>query len=77
MVPKNIGMNASQTIQVEYMVNPMYLASLKLEGIFLVLTAYTVHRRIRIMLYTRDRIKEKVVTPQVSTALKYIHIHMI
>ena len=45
-----MGMNAIQTMQVEYIVNPMYFASLKFDGIFLVLKAYTVQRTIKIML---------------------------
>ncbi|KAG7240748.1 hypothetical protein INR49_026637 [Caranx melampygus] len=42
-VPKKMGMNASQMIQVVYMVNPMGLASLKVSGTPRVLMAYTVH----------------------------------
>ena len=38
-VPKYMGMNASQIMQVVYMVNPMNLASLKFSGTFLVLMA--------------------------------------
>ncbi len=42
-VPKKIGTNASQTMQVVYMVKPMGLASLKVSGTPRLLTAYTVH----------------------------------
>lgn len=56
-------------MQVEYIVNPMYFASLKFSGIFLVLKAYHVHKIIRIMLYTSDIIKEKVDTLHVNTAV--------
>lgn len=42
-VPKNMGMNASQMMQVVYIVNPMGLASLKVSGTLRVLMAYTVH----------------------------------
>ena len=49
-VPKKMGMNANHTMQVEYIVKPMYLASLKFSGIFLVLKAYTVQRMMSIML---------------------------
>lgn len=38
-VPKKMGMNASQMMQVVYMVNPMGLASLKVSGTPLVLMA--------------------------------------
>lgn len=38
-VPKKIGMNASQIMQVVYMVKPMGLASLKVSGTPLVLMA--------------------------------------
>lgn len=50
------------------MVKPMYLASLKFSGIFLVLNAYKVHISMRNMLYTRDIIKENVETRHVNTA---------
>lgn len=57
-------------MHVEYMVNPMYLASLKFSGIFLVLNAYQVHKIIRIMLYTKDITSENVETLQVNTAVR-------
>lgn len=57
-------------MHVEYMVNPMYFASLKFSGIFLVLKAYQVHSMISIMLYTKDIIKANVDTLHVKTAVK-------
>jgi len=63
-----MGTKASQTMHVEYMVKPIYLASLKSSGILRVLNAYRVHIRIRNMLYTRDIINENVDTRHVSTA---------
>lgn len=45
-----MGIKASHTMLVLYMVNPIYLASLKFSGIFRVLKAYRVHRMIRVML---------------------------
>lgn len=63
-----MGTNASQTMHVEYMVKPMYFASLKSSGILRVLNAYRVHIKIRNMLYTRDIISENVDTRHVSTA---------
>lgn len=65
-----MGKNASQTMHVEYIVNPMYLASLKFSGIFLVLKAYHVQRMMRIMLYIKDMIRENVETLHVKTAVK-------
>lgn len=41
-----MGTKASQMTQVVYIVNPIYLDSLKAAGILRVTTAYTVHRRI-------------------------------
>lgn len=64
-----MGTKASQTMHVEYMVKPMYFASLKFSGILRVLKAYRVHIRMSIMLYTNDIISEKVETRQVSTAV--------
>lgn len=65
-------------MQVEYIVNPIYLASLKFSGIFLVLNAYHVHNIISIILYIKDMIKENVDTLQVSTAVKgYGYISLI
>ena len=49
-VPKKMGMKASQTMQVVYMVKPMGLASLKVSGTPRVLMAYTVHVTISSML---------------------------
>lgn len=57
-------------MQVEYIVNPIYLASLKFSGIFLVLNAYQVHNIISIILYIKDIIKENVDTLHVNTAVK-------
>ena len=65
-----MGTNASQMIQVEYIVNPIYLASLKFSGIFLVLKAYKVHNSIRNMLYKRDITRDKFDMPQVKTEVK-------
>lgn len=42
-----MGTKASQITHVVYMVNPMYLDSLKAAGILRVTTAYTVHRTIK------------------------------
>lgn len=56
-------------MHVEYMVKPMYLASLKLAGILRVLNAYRVHMSISSILYTSDIISENVDTRQVSTAV--------
>lgn len=64
-----MGRNASQTMHVEYMVNPIYLASLKFSGIFRVLNAYSVHNNMRTILYTSDMINENVDTLHVSTAV--------
>lgn len=56
-------------MHVEYIVNPMYLASLKFSGIFRVLNAYHVHIIINIILYTNDIINENVDTRHVNTAV--------
>lgn len=63
-----MGTNANHTMQVEYIVKPIYFASLKFSGILRVLNAYKVHMSIRTMLYTRDIIRENVETRHVSTA---------
>lgn len=65
-----MGRNANHTIHVEYIVKPIYFASLKFSGIFRVLKAYQVQRIISIMLYTRDIISENVETLQVNTAVR-------
>lgn len=49
-----MGTNDSHTMQVVYMVKPINLLSLKLDGIFLVRIAYTVHMMMRSMLYDRE-----------------------
>lgn len=45
--PKCKTIKAIQTTIVQYMVNPMNLASLKFSGKFLVFTAYSVHSEMR------------------------------
>lgn len=55
-------------MHVEYIVKPIYLASLKFSGIFRVLNAYNVHNNMRIMLYINDIISEYVDTLHVNTA---------
>ena len=52
--PKYMVMKASQTIQVLYIVNAMYFASLKFSGIFRVFNAYTVQSTMRIILYNKE-----------------------
>lgn len=64
-----MGKNANQTMHVEYMVKPMYFASLKFSGIFRVLNAYNVHNKIKIILYTSDMMSENVDTLHVKTAV--------
>lgn len=56
-------------MQVEYIVKPMYLASLKFSGIFRVLNAYNVHNNIKIILYISDMMSENVDTLHVRTAV--------
>ena len=63
-----MGTKAIQMIHVLYMVKPMYLASLKFSGTFLVLMAYQVHKKMRKALYNNDIAKELVDTPHVKTA---------
>ena len=45
-----MGTKANHTMHVEYIVKPMYFASLKFSGILRVLNAYSVHMSIRNML---------------------------
>ena len=56
-------------MHVEYIVNPMYLASLKFSGILRVLNAYIVHNAINIILYINDNANENDDTLHVNTAV--------
>lgn len=67
-VPKKIGINDNQMMQVAYMVNPMYLASLKFSGTLRVFIAYQVHKKINAILYPNEIASEKLDVPQVRTA---------